>query len=342
MKSILVFFLLFSCRDVLAKAVQDKAASNYSEVATATAHIKALSKARGLDEGYLQSLLQTIHRDDSVLEKIARPAEKTLPWYRYRKIFLDQARIENGTVFYRKHRAWFDRAYRRYGVDPFIITAIIGAETRYGKITGKTPALAALATLCFDYPPRAAFFCAQFDQFLLLAEQERWNPLDITGSYAGALGMTQFMPESYLKDAVDFDDDGQTDLWHSAADVIGSIANYLHKRGWQKEGKMVYRVSRKAIASHDGNTFPVTLARAEWMQEESLANDENFIEWSGENPPDFLASLTLQGEDGDLYWLTDNNFFVITRYNNSPLYAMAVIDLAAQIHSYVSRELSND
>lgn len=342
MKAFLVFFSFFYCALLPVRASEDKTVPSYGRMPAVTAHITALSKAHDLDEPYLQALMMKIHRNDGVLEKISRPAEKTLPWYAYRKIFLDQARIRNGAAFYRRKRDWLDQAYRRYGVDPFIITAIIGAETRYGKITGNIPVLAALATLCFDYPPRAKFFCAQFDDFLILAQHEHWNPLEITGSYAGALGMGQFMPESYRNDALDFDDDGSIDLWHSPADAIGSIANYLNQRGWRKDGGLVYPLVRKPANPGATGTYGPSVPRARVMRELNLLNDETFIEWSGDNPPDFLASLSLQGEDRELYWLIDNNFFVITRYNNSPMYAMAVIDLATQIEAYVNRESGND
>ena len=343
MKAFLVLFLLFSSVQAPAgESGDEEAVPSYGRRPAVRAHIAALSETEGLDEPYLQALMMAIHRDDGVLGKISRPAEKTMPWHAYRRIFLDRARINSGVAFYRQHRDWLDRAYLRYGVDPFIITAIIGAETRYGKITGNTPVLAALATLCFDYPPRARFFCAQFDHFLILAQREKWNPLGITGSYAGALGMAQFMPGSYRNDAVDFDDDGQVDLWHSPADVIGSIANYLNKRGWRKAGRLVYPLAHKPLTPGCETKYCPTVPRERVIRENSLEGDEKFIEWSGESPPDFLASLTLQGEDGPLYWLTDNNFFVITRYNNSPMYAMAVIDLAAQINAHVNREPRND
>ncbi len=308
--------------------------TDYAQLPAAKAHVHTLAETQDFDEDYLISLLMAIHRDDSVLEKISRPAEKTKPWHEYRPIFLDQARIDNGVVFYQQNKDWLEKAYQDYGVDPAIIVAIIGVETRYGKVTGKTEVLSALATLCFDYPPRASFFCSEFDHFLILARRENWNPLSVQGSYAGAMGMAQFMPSSYLNDAIDFDGDGKVDLWGSPADAIGSIANYLRNRGWQRDGNLVFPIDEALTLEAFGETHQPTLSVTEIKQEKSLEDDKKLINWLGENPPEVLGSLVLQGTDGKRLWLTDNNFFVITRYNTSPMYAMAVTDLAVQISKH--------
>lgn len=289
-----------------------------------------------IDDAYLQSLLLEIARDDSVLAKISRPAEKSKPWYEYEKIFSDQDRLDNGIAFYRTHQADLQRAYAHYGVEPAIIVAILGVETRYGKVTGKTPVLQALATLCFDYPPRAEFFCSEFEHFLRLAQQENWNPLSIQGSYAGAMGMAQFMPSSYWNDAIDFDGDGKVDLWHSPSDAIGSIANYLAKRGWVKDGALYYELpSKPHLAIFDDKHKPSYRLSA-LKTDENLKSNQDFMNWLDLQNDETVGSLVLQGEQAELPFIIYNNFYVITRYNTSPMYAMAVSNLAARIQELIN------
>lgn len=304
---------------------------NYAQNADARERIYQLAETHQIDARYLLSLLIAIHRDEDVLAKISRPAEKSKPWFEYATIFSDAARLEDGVAFYRQHREALERAYAQYGVDPAVITAIIGVETRYGKVTGNTPVLQALATLCFDYPPRAEFFCSEFDHFLLLAQQEDWNPLQIQGSYAGAMGMAQFMPSSYRNDAIDFDGDGKINLWQSPEDAIGSIANYLANRGWQKDGDLYYQLPQKpSLSIFDGNVKPA-YALQDLSTDESLKSDQNFMNWLASQSAETVGSLVLQGEQEELAFIIYNNFYVITRYNTSPMYAMAVSNLAAAI-----------
>lgn len=295
------------------------------------AFMAQLAEREGMDGAYLQSLAAAVEKDDEVLAKISRPAEKTKTWAEYRPIFLDAARIENGVAFWNQHAQALAKAQDEYGVDPAIIVAILGVETRYGKVTGNTPVLRALMTLCFDYPPRAPFFCEQVDYFLRLSEREDFNPLRIQGSYAGAMGMAQFMPSSYFNDAIDYDGDGEVNLWESPADAIGSIAHYLQVRGWQRDGALVRRLPGKPAHATLLDTHEPKVAVADLALDAVLKNDENFTPWSQENAAEKVGGLMLTGTDGEEYWLTHNNFYVITRYNTSPLYAMAVIDLAARI-----------
>lgn len=305
--------------------------ANYLEREDVRAFMRELAAREQMDEAYLQSLAAAVGKDDGVLAKISRPAEKTKTWGEYRPIFLDQARIDNGAAFWDTNEETLKRAYGQYGVDPSIIVAIIGVETRYGKVTGSTPVFQSLMTLCFDYPPRAPFFCEQADYFLRLSQRENFNPLRIKGSYAGAMGMAQFMPSSYFNDTVDYDGDGVVNLWDSPADAIGSIGNYLKVRGWQKDGELVRRLP--ALPDHatlfDKHEPHVELSAL--ALDEKLKNDQTFISRTQKNPREKVGGLKLAGADGEEYWLTHNNFYVITRYNTSPLYAMAVIDLAARI-----------
>lgn len=305
--------------------------ANYAENAAARTFIHTLAVKDNMDEASLLLFFAAISRDDSVLEKISRPAEKTKPWHEYEKIFDDQARFDSGQAFYAANKKWFDKAYADYGVDSFIIAGILGVETRYGKVTGKTGVLSSLATLCFDYPPRSEFFCSELENFLKLAQRENWNPLAIQGSYAGAMGMGQFMPSSYLNDAIDFDGDGRVDLWNSSADAIGSIANYLKKRGWQKDGGIVQALpAEPAAAAFDSQHEPHFQLQM-LAGDPNLKTNEKFISWLASQPDEKVGSLILQGEKDNLYYLTYNNFNVITRYNTSPLYAMAVNNLAQRM-----------
>lgn len=317
----------------------DGYAKNYARNREAVDHMTALSYREKMDFNYLSRLLMAIQRDDDVLKKISKPAEKTKPWFEYRQIFHDEARIAGGIDFYRNHYWWLKKAQEEYGVDPSIIVAIIGVETRYGTVTGDTPVLTALATLCFDYPPRADFFCGELDRFLILAQRENWNPLQIKGSYAGAMGMAQFMPNSYLNDAVDFDGDGRVDLWGSPADAIGSIARYLKNRQWEKDGQLVYPLTSPLTHPHFGESHKPHIPAEDLMNGNSLKNDQKFMKWLGLNQRKNLGTLILQGEKGSLYWLTDNNFYVVTRYNSSPMYAMAVIELAESINQKINTQI---
>ncbi|SUO95450.1 lytic murein transglycosylase B [Suttonella ornithocola] len=315
---------------------------NYAQSKQALEFIHQLAKEKSLDEAYLISLLMAVHRDDEVLAKMNRPAEKTKPWYEYKKIFDDADRLKKGKAFFQENRGWLEKAYRQYGVDPAIITAIIGVETRYGKVTGKTPVLQALSTLCFDYPKRAEFFCSELKHYLLLAQREDWNPLAIQGSYAGALGMAQFMPSSYTNDAIDFDGDGKVDLWNSPADAIGSIANYLKNRGWEKDGALFVQLPIQPSLENFGTNHKPYLLLHAIAEDKLVKNDENLIKWLDSQYDELVGTLTLQGENQNLPFITYNNFYVITRYNTSPMYAMAVSELAAKINNNLNQESTDD
>ncbi|MBV7433463.1 lytic murein transglycosylase B [Cardiobacteriaceae bacterium TAE3-ERU3] len=319
---------------VMAQEEHQQESYAYRDEALMRAH--QLAEKEGFDEAYLQSLLLATKQDESVLRKISRPAEKTKTWAEYRPIFLDQSRIENGVAFWQAHADTLARAEEEYGVDPAIIVAILGVETRYGKVTGNTPVFAALSTLCFDYPERAEFFCEQWDGFLRMAQQQNFNPLAIEGSYAGAMGMAQFMPTSYLNDAVDYDGDGKIDLWHSADDAIGSIANYLANRGWVRGGEIAEQLDEDPQIDHFGQSHEP------YFDRNILEDEQNLINMDLAETPVMVGSLILKGAQGDEWWLTYPNFYVITRYNTSPLYAMAVTQLSRQIQSSRKRHIHDE
>ena len=307
-------------------------AETYGDNPAAVKMMQELAARDGYDRDYLQSLLLAVSRDDSVLEKISRPAEKTKPWYEYRKIFEDQARTDDGVAFWRDNEAALIKAEAQYGVDPAVIVAILGVETRYGKVSGSIPVWQSLLTLCIDYPPRAPFFCEQTDYFLRLAKRENKNPLAIKGSYAGAMGMSQFMPSSYYNDAVDYDGDGRVDLWHSPADAIGSIAHYLQVRGWQPGGRYKYQLPLEPNISDFGKDHKPGYKIGALLQDERLKNDVDLIKEIGDNADEMVGSLVVDASEQEKsWWITYNNFYVVTRYNASPLYAMAVGELADRI-----------
>jgi len=195
-------------------------------------YILDISQQTGLDRHYVAAWFVRAVPQQGIINSISRPAERGLNWAEYRKIFINNKRIAAGKQFVAEHRATLEKAAADYGVPAELIAAIIGVETYYGRLTGKHRAMDALATLAFDYPPRSAFFKKELTEFLHLAAGEGWDPLEVKGSYAAAMGMPQFISSSYRAYAVDFDRDGKRDLWNSVPDVIGSVANYIARHGW--------------------------------------------------------------------------------------------------------------
>lgn len=289
------------------------------------AFITEMVQRHGFDRTQLESWFRAARVRGDIIDAISRPAENK-PWYQYRPIFLQAGRIEGGVQFWTEHAQALDRAEKIYGVPPQIITAILGVETRYGSHQGRYRVMDSLVTLAFDYPPRAAFFKDELEQYLLLAREERVDPLALTGSYAGAMGQTQFIASSYRQYAVDFDGDGERDLWHNAADAIGSVGNYFKEHGWERGA---------AIA------VPVTVgdARVEALVAKGLKPSFRVVDLQHRgiklgkalSGDDMVALIELEQQDGPEYWAGLQNFYVITRYNHSPLYAMAVYQLSEEI-----------
>ncbi len=271
-----------------------------------------------------------------IIEAISRPAEAK-PWYEYRDIFLTSGRIQGGVEFWDEHAADLAHAENIYGVPAEIIVAIIGVETRYGKNTGSYRVLDALSTLAFDYPPRSDFFRNELEQYLLLTREEKIPPLSLTGSYAGAMGLPQFIPSSFRSYAVDFDGDGRRDLWGNASDAIGSVAHYFTEHGWQARKAVASRaeVSGERYPSLLGNDLKPVLSMAQLR--------ERGVRVSDLVPMDSLGSLLqFETESGMEYWVGLQNFYVITRYNHSPLYAMAVYQLSQQIRAKRQLQAASD
>jgi membrane-bound lytic murein transglycosylase B len=281
-------------------------------------------------------LLQNARFRQSIVDAISRPAEAK-PWFDYRPIFITDKRIRGGVEFWRENESLIEQASEKFGVDPQIIVAIIGVETFYGRITGSYRVLDALTTLSFYYPDtgndRSGFFSRELMNFIILGGEEDLPLDDVTGSYAGAMGLGQFMPSSYREYAVDLDGDGRRDLWSSLPDVIGSVANYLHRHGWEPEQPVTY----PAVVA-DGADLDLAakrdfkpkisvgeLAEAGFSSSESVSSDTS------------AALARLEEEDGYHYFITFKNFYVITRYNRSPLYAMAVYELSEAIRNGMER-----
>lgn len=276
-----------------------------------------------LDADTLRSWLAQAEKLDSVLEAIARPAERVLEWDQYQDIFLTSKRIADGKTFLKQHADLLAQAEQQYGVDRHIITAIIGVETFYGSRQGNYRVLDSLATLAFDYPKRPLFW-RELKAFFALTRDEQLDPSSIKGSYAGAMGYGQFIPTSYLSYAVDGDGDGKRDLWNNPQDAIFSVANYFKRHGWRKDEPVTQRV------------------RVRGNQYEKAVNDQLKPQWTvaelkkmGVKPTEKYVSndapvslVRLQGKHGAEFWLGENNFYVITRYNHSRLYAMAVYQLS--------------
>lgn len=289
--------------------------------------IDEMVEKHGFERDALVALFTGVERRQDIIDAITRPAE-ALPWHRYRNIFLTEARTSGGVTFWNAHADTIARAAHEFGVAPEVIVAIIGVESNYGSIQGRYPVVDALATLGFDYEPRARFFRSELEHFLLLARDEGLDPAAAKGSYAGAMGSPQFIASSYRAYAVDFDESGSRDLWQSWPDIIGSIANYFHKHRWTP-GETV------AVRATLGNADAAGLAtRALDMKSTVGALRAAGVEFDESLAADLPANLLMleTSPDGDTeYWVTLHNFFVITRYNRSPLYSIAVHRLAQDI-----------
>jgi peptidoglycan lytic transglycosylase B len=278
------------------------------------------------DKAELIQIFDEVDVKNSILKAISRPAEKSKPWYDYRKIFITDSRIAGGVQFWRQHASSLSRAEQQYGVPAEIIIAILGVETRYGGNVGGYRVLDALSTLAFRYPPRSPFFRSELEHFLLLTREEKMSRLDPVGSYAGAMGLGQFMPSSYREYAVDFDGDGKRDIWTNPVDAIGSIANYLKRHGWIAGESIVHKTAISGAKPTEllKRGLKPSINRDELQQANiSLQNLP-----SGE---DKITLISLTQQNGEEYWLARQNFYAVTRYNHSRMYAMAVTQLAQAI-----------
>lgn len=285
---------------------------------------------RGVDRDWLTLALKRAEFRPGVLEAMSGAAERRLRWDEYRDIFIKPERITEGAAFIEAHREAFERAEATYGVPPEVIAAIIGVETFYGRHTGTHRVIDSLATLAFHHPKRGEFFRGELAAFLEITSEQQVDPLTLEGSYAGAMGFPQFIPTSYQAYAVDFDADGKRDLWHNPVDAIGSVGNYFARHGWAA-GAPVITAAEGPASKPGGVDFNQT--RKPYASVASLA-EQGIEPANGESLEggQQVVPVALDFADGKLrYVLGHNNFYVITRYNHSHLYAMAVTTLAERI-----------
>ncbi len=290
------------------------------------AFIEQMVRNHGVNRDQLSATLLQADTKPSILAVFDKPSTAR-PWYRFRPSFVNDTLTQEGAAFWARHAALLQRASEQYGVDEAMIVAIIGIETRFGRNMGSFRVLDALATVAFDYPRRASYFQQELTAFLLLAQEERRDPTQFKGSYAGAMGWPQFMPSSFRQWAVDGDGDGQRDIWNNPADVIASVAHYFQQHGWQRGGAIVVAATApKAVADQ--------LAQDKFNLHYSVAE----LRAMGVTPAATLDDTAkavlfpLEVAPGETeYWLGLQNFYTITRYNKSTLYAMAAQQLAEQI-----------
>ncbi len=287
--------------------------------------IQQMVKKHRFDKAELQTLFADAKRYDSILEAIARPAESK-PWHQYRPIFVTPQRIQGGIRFWKQNAAALQRAEQKYGIPREIIVAIIGVETRYGRHAGRYPVFDALATLAFAYPPRASFFKSELEQFLLMTREEKLPADKMLGSYAGAMGMPQFISSSFRRYAVDFDGDGKKDLWNNPTDAIGSVANYFARHHWKTGQPITHKV--QVFGKRYKKLLGKSLKPVHTQQE--LLNHGVILPGGlDKNMKGRLLKLDTRGKPE--YWIGWHNFYVITRYNHSALYSMAVYQLSQRI-----------
>jgi len=292
-----------------------------------------VSAETGLDRRSVERWLAAARFQPQIVTLMSKPIVEPPKWYDYRGPFLSAERVAGGVAWWRTNEDALARAEAKWGVPPEIVVAIVGIETHYGRLTGSFRVIDALATLAFDYPRRAPFFRGELKEFLLLAREQGFAPLVPKGSFAGAMGVPQFMPGSFRRYAVDFDGDARIDLWGSGADVVGSVANYLARHDWQPGGPTM---ARAAIADEHRDSILRRLdgGISERRPADAWASDG--VEPAGlAEPADEPVGLVMLEESPTeaSYWIAYPNFYVITRYNRSRLYASAVVALAGAIRA---------
>lgn len=301
------------------------AAHGYGDHPAAQQFIADMAK-EGFDEGEVRTVLGAAERQESILKAISRPAEKRLNWGEYRNIFLRDTRINQGVEFWNEYSDALQRAEETYGVPAQIIVAIIGVETRYGRNMGSYRVVDSLSTLGFDYPPRGKFFQGQLKEYFYLLKEERVDPLSLKGSYAGAMGFGQFIPSSFRSFAVDFDGDGRKDIWTNPVDAIGSVANYFRAHGWKngepvRSNVVIEQLAEEALINGD---LKPELTLAQW-------SERGIRTHKGLNAESKATLMRMETDGAFQHWFGLHNFYVITRYNHSRLYAMAVYELSQAV-----------
>ena len=325
--------------------------ADYSKHPQAQDVINILVNEHGFDESYLVKTLQTAKKQEQILKSVSSPAEFTWTWDRYKKLFLEKQRISNGKKFIKENFDLFQQVENDFGVPKEIITSILGVETRYGKIQGSYRVLDSLATLSFDFPRRSKFFKSELIQFFLLARENNLDINSVQGSYAGAMGYGQFISSSYRAYAVDYDGDGYADLFNSVPDAVASIANYLQKHGWRRDGNIVREVEMNQVNKtyqHQSNVSKfIPLQFTEGLEEKYIIkNGDSLLSIAINNGLELKQLMTINNikdknlirsgqtiilnKPKDLYFIGDDNFIAITKYNRSHFYAKAVYDLSLE------------
>ena len=341
MKYLFILFLFFS-NAILA---------NYSKHPEAKDVIRILVSEHGFDESYVIKILETAKKQDQILESMSSPAEFTWTWDRYKKLFLEEKRITNGKKFIKDNSNLFNRIEDEFGVPREIITSILGVETRYGKIKGNYRVLDSLATLGFDFPRRSKFFKSELVQFFILTRENNLDINSVQGSYAGAMGYGQFISSSYRAYAIDYDGDGYADLFNSVPDAVASIANYLKKHGWKRDGVIVQKVILNKVNktyNHPSNSSKyIPLQYTEGLETEYIIQEgDSLLSIAINNDIKLQQLMSLNNikdkniiktrqtiklhKPKDLYFIGDDNFIAITKYNRSHFYAKAVYDLSLE------------
>ena len=291
------------------------------------AYITEISKQYDFNQQQLDTYFNTVQIQSTILRSIARPFEKK-PWDTYQQFFLEEKRIKKGVEFFKKYQTVLESAEKEYGVPAPVIAAILGVETYYGAQQGNYRVMDSLSTLAFEYPPRAPFFRKELTEFLILCRQLNLDPTSVKGSYAGAIGQAQFMPSSYRNYAVDFSGENRSDLRSNPHDAIYSIANYLQKNGWRADEPIATPANIEGSAYLQVNTD----ARVPLYTMSQLKNwgitPRYYPPVVPEKPVGLIKLDTTHAPE---YWIGFKDFYVITRYNTSQQYAMAVFLLAAEI-----------
>ena len=290
-----------------------------------------------LTRAHIIRILRRARPQPGVIDRITRPAETVLPWWQYRANFLTDQRVTDGVRFWQAHRQVLDGVAREQGVAPEYIVAILGCETSYGRITGKDRVLDSLSTLAFDYPPRSDFFRGELLQFLLLSQEAHLDAVKVKGSYTGAMGAPQFMPSSYRRYGVDADADHHIDLWTNWRDIFASVANLLKQNGWQSGGPVLAEAQLAPGAAPP--VVPRMLDLTQTLDGLKAIGITTNSELNGNTPAVLIAA---EQASGPAYRVGFNNFYVISRYNRSARYAMAVDDLAHVLAQTVAPDVATN
>ena len=288
---------------------------------------KALVEEHNFSAEEIKLIIGQAEKQQKIIDSMNSPAEFTWTWDRYRKLFIEPKRIKNGKLFIKKNLETLERAEAQFGVPKEVITAILGVETRYGKIMGSYRVLDALSTLSFDYPRRSNFFSQELINLLVLARENNLDIFKLKGSYAGAMGYGQFIPSSYRAYAVDFDNDGSVDLLNSVEDAIGSIGNYLYQHGWKSNYPIIWEVDNSFEGS---NLDSVNNVRKKVKFDSKIMSPKNVIDFNFEGLNTDVLLLSYQTNKSTNYFVGTRNFIAITKYNVSHFYAKAVFDLSQE------------